>query len=231
MRNDAFELRGVNHLALSVPRMARTVEFYTQVLGMPLTKTLNLPGGHGQHFFDIGNGDSLAFFWFPGKLEAAPGVASAGAVPGGDITSAHGSMNHIASSTCRSKGFEEYRQRLIDKGVEVSAIYDHDDSPSQVAKEYHPGVFVRSVYFRDPDGILLEFAAWNRVLPQEGDVIHDPVDADGKPVALGSVYPWSHRLSPCMGLRPEPHRRPAPWRSLGRPSTAPAGGSASVGGR
>ena len=28
----------------------------------------------------------------------------------------------------------------------------------------HPGVFVRSVYFQDPDGILLEFAAWTRSL-------------------------------------------------------------------
>ena len=181
MRNDAFELRGVNHLALVCRDMARTVEFYTQVLGMPLTKTLDLPGGNGQHFFfDIGNGDSLAFFWFPGAPEAAPGVASAGAVPGaGNITSAHGSMNHIAFDVPLER-FEEYRQRLIDKGVEVSEIYDHDDSPSQVAKKFHPGVFVRSVYFRDPDGILLEFAAWNRVLPQEGDVDPRPRRRRGK---------------------------------------------------
>jgi len=189
MRNDAFELRGVNHLALVCSDMARTVEFYSQVLGMPLTKTLDLPGGGGQHFFfDIGNGDSLAFFWFPGAPEAAPGVASAASVPGsGKITSAHGSMNHIAFDVPLER-FEEYRQRLIDKGVEVSDIYDHDDSPSQVAKEFHPGVFVRSVYFRDPDGILLEFAAWARKLNQEGDVVHDPVDVEGNPVALGSVY-------------------------------------------
>jgi catechol 2,3-dioxygenase-like lactoylglutathione lyase family enzyme len=179
----------VNHVALVCRDMARTVEFYTEVLGMPLTKTLNLPGGGGQHFFfDIGNGDSLAFFWFPGAPEAAPGVAAAANVPGaGSISSAHGSMNHIAFDVPLER-FEDYRQRLIDKGVEVSDIYDHDDSPSQIAKEFHPGVFVRSVYFRDPDGILLEFASWTRDLNQEGDVVHDPVDAEGDPVALGSVY-------------------------------------------
>ena len=33
----------------------------------------------------------------------------------------------------------------------------------------HPGVFVRSVYFQDPDGILLEFAAWTKVFT-EADV-------------------------------------------------------------
>src|SRR5260221_14762963 len=94
--NREFEICGVNHLALVCKDMARTVEFYRDVLGMPLIKTLDLPGGMGQHFFfDIGNGDSLAFFWFPGAPEAAPGVASAGQLPGvGSIVSAHGSMNH-----------------------------------------------------------------------------------------------------------------------------------------
>ena len=38
-------------------------------------------------------------------------------------------------------------------------ILNHDDSESQVSREMHDGVFVRSVYFFDPDGILLEFAA------------------------------------------------------------------------
>ncbi|WP_376708353.1 VOC family protein [Shewanella surugensis] len=31
--------------------------FYNDVLGMPLTKTVTLPNGHGQHFFfDCGGG-------------------------------------------------------------------------------------------------------------------------------------------------------------------------------
>jgi catechol 2,3-dioxygenase-like lactoylglutathione lyase family enzyme len=188
-RNGEFELRGVNHVALVCRDMARTVEFYTQVLGMPLTKTLNLPGG-GQHFFfDIGSGDSLAFFWFPNAHEAVPGVSGAGNLPGkGDISSAHGSMNHIAFDVPLEQ-FEEYRQRLVDKGVEVSPVVDHDDSPSTIAKKLHPGVFVRSCYFRDPDGILLEFASWCRDMGQEGDVVHDPVNAEGESTALDSVYP------------------------------------------
>ena len=33
--NKEFELRGVNHLALVCKDMARTVDFYTNVLGMP----------------------------------------------------------------------------------------------------------------------------------------------------------------------------------------------------
>jgi len=39
----------------------------------------------GQHFFfDIGNGDSLAFFWLPDAPEAAPGVAAPDARWGAD---------------------------------------------------------------------------------------------------------------------------------------------------
>ena len=28
----------------------------------------------------------------------------------------------------------------------------------------HSGVYIRSIYFQDPDGILLEFACWMREL-------------------------------------------------------------------
>jgi catechol 2,3-dioxygenase-like lactoylglutathione lyase family enzyme len=53
-----FEFRGVHHLALVCRDMARTVDFYTNVLGMPLVKTIELPVGMGQHFFfDCGGGD------------------------------------------------------------------------------------------------------------------------------------------------------------------------------
>ena len=48
---------------------------------------------------------------------------------------------------------------LKEKGVGCGDILNHDDSPSGVATEMHDGVFVRSLYFQDPDGILLEFAA------------------------------------------------------------------------
>jgi predicted enzyme related to lactoylglutathione lyase len=47
--NREFELQGVNHLALVCKDMARTVDFYTNVLGMPLIKTIDLPMGMGQH--------------------------------------------------------------------------------------------------------------------------------------------------------------------------------------
>ena len=72
--NTEFELGGINHVALVCSDMARTVDFYSNVLGMPLIKSLDLPGGVGQHFFfDAGNGDCVAFFWFRDAPDAVPG--------------------------------------------------------------------------------------------------------------------------------------------------------------
>ena len=143
---------------------------------MPLIKTIELPAGMGQHFFfDCGNGDSLAFFWFPD----APGgrtrhrLGTGGRPDQGDLTSAHGSMNHVAFN------------------VDPADIDGYVDAPARRRRRVHrrgqprrqrvghqrractPGVFVRSVYFQDPDGILLEFAAWTRPLTED-DVRHEP---------------------------------------------------------
>ena len=44
---------------------------------------------------------------------------------------------------------------------------------SASATTMHPGVYIRSVYFQDPDGILLEFACWLREFRPD-DVSHAP---------------------------------------------------------
>ena len=139
-RNEEFDLGGVNHLALVCSDMKRTVEFYTEVLGMRLIKTLDLPNGQGQHFFfDMGGGNALAFFWFPDAPDAVPGVSAPVTVPGiGEWTSAVGSMNHVAFNVPEER-FLEYRAKLKAKGVRVSPIMDHDDSEFGVARELHPG--------------------------------------------------------------------------------------------
>lgn len=179
MMNTEFNLRGINHLALVCRDMERTVDFYRDVLGMPLIKTIELPFGMGQHFFfDIGNGDSLAFFWFPDAPEAAPGVASPRTLPGGgELTTAVASMNHVAFDVPADK-IDEYLQKLREKGIEAADIMNHDDTELGVSQEPNEGTFVRSIYFFDPDGILLEFAAWTRAMGPD-DVRHAPARAVG----------------------------------------------------
>jgi catechol 2,3-dioxygenase-like lactoylglutathione lyase family enzyme len=174
MSDKPFELGGINHLALVCRDMAATVDFYEGVLGMPLVKTIELPFGLGQHFFfDCGGDDTLAFFWFPDAAEPEAGISGPGCRPDrGSLTSAIGSMNHVAFQV-PAELLEEYQAKLRAAGVETSEIANHDDSEYGISDDWNDEVFVRSLYFQDPDGILLEFAAWTRPLT-EADVTHQP---------------------------------------------------------
>ena len=166
---------GINHIALVCRDMRETVDFYTRVLGMPLVKTVALPDG-GQHFFfDCGGGSSVAFFWWADGPPAAPGVASVERFPDKAKT-AVGSMNHLAFHMDEAE-LEASIARLAEHGVKhTPVVVNHDDSPFGVARELHEGVFVRSVYFTDPNGIMLEFAAFTKDFGP-GDVRHEPATA------------------------------------------------------
>ena len=110
--NSEFEIRGLNHVALVCKDMQRTVDFYTNVLGMKLVKTIDLPGGIGQHFFfSMGGKECFAFFWFTEAEERQPGISNPSANINPEvvftdpkaITSSHGSMNHIAFDVAPEK--------------------------------------------------------------------------------------------------------------------------------
>lgn len=138
--------RGVNHLALVSANMDRTVRFYTQVLGLRLVRTQrNDADPNSRHyFFNLGGGNLLAFFDFPGYQQDHVGA---------------GTMHHVAFSVESVAQLEELQRRLRAQAIEVSPIVDHD--------------FIQSIYFRDPDGILLEASAYTRALT-EADRWADP---------------------------------------------------------
>ena len=65
--------RGLHHTALISSDVERTIRFYQDVLEFPLTELIenrDYPGS-SHFFFDIGNGNLLAFFDFPG-LDVGP---------------------------------------------------------------------------------------------------------------------------------------------------------------
>ena len=121
--------RGVHHLALICSDVERTIRFYQDVLGFPLIELLENRDYKGSnHFFhDIGNGNLLAFFDFPG-LGLEPAVEALGGV------------QHIAISVTPEQ-FEALKGRLDEHGIEYLG-------PDR-------GI-TNSVYFRDPDGIQIE---------------------------------------------------------------------------
>ena len=65
--------RGIHHTALLSSDVERTINFYQGVLEFPLTEIIenrDYPGSN-HFFFDVGHGNLLAFFDFPG-LDLGP---------------------------------------------------------------------------------------------------------------------------------------------------------------
>ena len=97
--------RGVHHTALLSSNVEQTVRFYQDVLGFPLTdifENRDYPGSN-HFFFDIGNGNLLAFFDFP----------DLGLGPYAEVL---GGLHHIAISMTPNE-WEQAKARLDDAGV------------------------------------------------------------------------------------------------------------------
>ena len=121
--------RGLHHTALVSSDVERTVRFYQDLLGFPLTELIenrDYPGS-SHFFFDIGNQNLLAFFDFPG-LDVGP------------YAEVLGGLHHLAISMDPER-WQEIVRRFDDAGVDY---------------EIHSDV---SVYFRDPDGARIELIA------------------------------------------------------------------------
>src|SRR5690349_4491174 len=118
--------RGLHHTALLCADVERTVRFYQDVLGFPLTEMVENRdyAGSTHFFFDIGHGNLLAFFDLPG-LDL------------GEYAEVLGGLHHLAISVDPDH-WAQLRARLEAAGVEYT-----EESGS-------------SLYFRDPDGARLE---------------------------------------------------------------------------
>jgi catechol 2,3-dioxygenase-like lactoylglutathione lyase family enzyme len=106
--------RGVHHTAHISSDVERTIDFYQGILGFPLTEVFENRDYQGSthFFFDIGNGNALAFFDFPG-LDLGP------------YAEVLGGHHHLAISVERSR-WEQLKDALDAAGVE----YAHVDGSS-----------------------------------------------------------------------------------------------------
>lgn len=155
-----FQIQKIHHIALVCKDIDRTIDFYTNTLGLALTRIHTLSDGGKHYSFEMNNGVEVSFFWFPNAPEAAPGIASVrlDAWQTGDISTAHGSMHHLAF-TVPLEELEAYREQLVSKGVFVTPVLNQKaDRFGQQSESSNPPS-VSSFYFFDPNGILLEFAA------------------------------------------------------------------------
>ena len=108
----ASSARGVHHQALISSDVERTIAFYQGVLEFPLTELFQNRDyvGSTHFFFDIGNGNALAFFDFPGL-----GLEEYAEVLGGH--------HHLAISVTR-ENWERLKEKLADAGVETFELDD-----------------------------------------------------------------------------------------------------------
>ena len=110
--------RGVHHVALLSTDVERTIRFYQDVLEFPLTELFENRDYEGSthFFFDIGNGNQLAFFDFPG-LDLGP------------YAEVLGGLHHLAISVPED-AWRRLRDRLVAEGIDTvnlsdSSLYFH----------------------------------------------------------------------------------------------------------
>ncbi len=155
-----FRTNGINHLAFVTKDMEATIRFYTEVMNFPLTVLSYAPeameGEEGDeiakskikhYFFDCGNGNNIAFFTWHPKLP--PGYETMG-----------GDAHHIAYNVRTAPELDDARAHMVSKGLEVSPVLDHG--------------YLKSIYTRDPNGIVVEISCFTQPCNAEHPFIDDP---------------------------------------------------------
>jgi catechol 2,3-dioxygenase-like lactoylglutathione lyase family enzyme len=142
--------KGFSHLGLSTLDLDTTRDFYENVLGFKAVRCDIIKvkeGGQIRHiFFDTGRDQLIAFM----EARGVPGIPAeydAGITRGLGVPSA---FYHFAFEAGSEAGLDEKRNELIAKGIEVTDVVDHD--------------WAKSIYFKDPNGIQLEFCVFTRNL-------------------------------------------------------------------
>ncbi|GAW48419.1 MULTISPECIES: VOC family protein [unclassified Nocardioides] len=111
--------RGLHHVALVSGDVERTVRFYQELLEFPLTEIIENRdyAGSSHFFFDIGNGNLIAFFDFPG-LDLGP------------YAEVIGGLHHLAISVEPAR-WQHLKAKLDEAGIQYisesgTSIYFRD---------------------------------------------------------------------------------------------------------
>jgi len=143
----AIKTNGTNHPALFGLNYQQTVDFYTRVLGMRLVlEQPNLDDPESVHlFFETGPGQFIAYF-----------VPKPGKEVDGRVQT--GALAHIALNL--DSDLDDAMALLNAEGVRFNGPIDRG--------------YERSIYFRDPNGVVIELLTWITPVPEgmdEGDLI------------------------------------------------------------
>lgn len=129
-----MRLTGLHHVTAICADLERTTAFYRDTLGLALVQEGANDDDPGARHFWFGDGAGspgtlVSFMEYPQMEEGRPG---------------RGATHHFAFAVDSTEEQEAWRDYLNGRGVPCSEVF-------------HRGRF-RSIYFRDPDGHLLEIA-------------------------------------------------------------------------
>jgi len=151
--------RGFSHIGLSTLDLDKTRRFYEGVLGFKavVADTIKIEeGGYLRHlFFDVGR-DQLIAFLEPQGVPGVPAAYDAGINRGLGVPAA---FYHFAFEAGSDAALADKRDELRAKGVEVTDIADHG--------------WAKSIYFKDPNGLSLEYCCLVRDLTEDDAVMQE----------------------------------------------------------
>jgi glyoxalase family protein len=148
----AHQIRGLGPITMSVPRLAPTDTVLRELMGMRRERDYVGLEGAPTHVYAMGQGGAAAEL----HVAVEPGlpIAEQGA----------GAVHHVAFRIADA-AYEGWAERLVEAGVRSSGPVDR--------------FYFRSLYFRDPSGVLFEIAT-------DGPGFHadEPKDSLGERLAL-----------------------------------------------
>ena len=129
-----MRLTGLHHVTLISSDLERTTAFWRDVLGLALVREGTNDDDPGARHFWFGDADGtpgtlISFLEYPQMDAGVVGV---------------GSTHHIALAVGSPAEQVAWRDYLRGKGVECTDVFDRGG--------------VQSIYFRDPDGHIVEIA-------------------------------------------------------------------------
>ena len=152
-------LDGIHHITGITDDLEKAGDFYERALGLRLVKkTFNQDDEKTKHYFwasydgsGVGAHSALTLFgWQDSRYVAGPGA---------------GQTHHIAFRAESAEEQAAWRDHLLSLGIEVTSVLDRS--------------YFESIYFRAPDGMLLEIAT-----DTPGFAVDEPVEALGKSLKL-----------------------------------------------
>lgn len=187
----SVQLHGVHHTARPTWKLAETVHFYRDLLGLPLVHAISAKGwGPDNHadflhfFFDSGNGSTIAFFYYIGTER-----------PDWLTVREHyqDRATHTAWRVRDEAELLQWRQRVEAVGIALRYQIRHE--------------VIESIYFNDPNGYPIEITwqvrpfsdadALDAKLTIDAAIALENASGDGTP--FGSIEPVWQRKADAIG--------------------------------